>query len=113
MSVSVLVTVLGATVSAGAAAPVESWFSWRPPPLPVFATELVVVVVVVVVVVGAVVPFELQATDSRPTATATMPTVDGAPFADLRSTQRQRNLALIAKLRRDSEIHSYLYAGDR
>jgi hypothetical protein len=78
MSVSVLVTVLGATVSAGAAPPVESWFSWWPPPLPVFATELVVVVVVVVVVVGAVVPFELQATDSRPTATATMPTVDGA-----------------------------------
>jgi hypothetical protein len=48
------------------------------PLLPVFTTELVVVVVVVVVVVGAVVPFELQATDSRPTATATMPTVDGA-----------------------------------
>ncbi len=63
-------------MSAGAAPPVESCFSWRPP-LPVLATELVVVVVVVVVV-GAVVPFELQATDSRPTATATMPTVNGA-----------------------------------
>jgi hypothetical protein len=78
MAVSVLVTVLEATVSAGAAPPVESCFSWWPPPLPVFAAELVVVVVVVVVVVGG-----------------------------------QQNLALIAKLRRDSEIHSYLYAGDR
>jgi hypothetical protein len=78
MSVSALATVLGAAVSAEAAPPVESCFSWWPPPLPVFATELVVVVVVVVVVVGAVVPFELQATDSRPTATATTPTVDGA-----------------------------------
>ena len=36
------------------------------------------VVVVVVVVVGAVVPFELQATDSTPTATAAMPTVKDA-----------------------------------
>jgi len=33
---------------------------------------------VVVVVVGAVVPFELQATDSPPTATAAMPTVKDA-----------------------------------
>jgi hypothetical protein len=80
MAVSVLVTVLEATVSAGAAPPVESCFSWWPPPLPVFAAELVIVVVVVVVVV----------------------VVGG-----------QQNLALIAKLRRDSEIHSYLYAGDR
>jgi hypothetical protein len=82
MSVSVLVTVLGATalgatLSAGAAPPVESCLSWWPPPPPAFAAELVVVVVVVGVV-GAVGPFELQATDSRPTATATIPDVNGA-----------------------------------
>jgi hypothetical protein len=87
MSVSVLVTVLGATVpgstvtvSAGAAPPDESCLSWwPPPPPPEFAAELVVVVVVVVVlVVGAVVPFEPHATDSIPAAMATTPIVNGA-----------------------------------
>jgi hypothetical protein len=83
MSVSVLVTVLGSTVtgSAGAAPPVESRLSWWPPPLPpplAAALVVVAVVVVVVLVVGAVVPFELHATDNRPTATATMPTVNDA-----------------------------------
>ena len=104
MSVSVLVTVLGATalgatVSAGAAPPVESCLSWWPPPPPVFAAELVVVVVgVIVVVAGAVVSFELQATDNRPTATATMPTVNGALFADLRNGQRQTESRLHRKV---------------
>jgi hypothetical protein len=89
MSVSVLVTVLGATVagstvavSAGAAPPVESCLSWWPPPPPPLAAALVVVVVVVVVVdvlvVGAVVPFEPHATDSIPAAMATTPIVNGA-----------------------------------
>ena len=77
-----LVTVLGATVSAGAGGhrpsrqtsrdshdgrrrcSPPSWSSWSS--------------LVVVVVVGAVVPFELQATDSTPTATAAMPTVKDA-----------------------------------
>lgn len=89
MSVSVLVTVLGATVagstvsvSAGAAPPVESRLSWWPPPPPPLAAALVVVgvvvVVVVVLVVGAVVPFEPHATDSIPAAMATTPIVNGA-----------------------------------
>lgn len=71
MSVSVLVTVPGATVSVctGAGAP--------PPPPPeecsrwlVAVVVVGVVVVVVVVVVGEVVPGELQATDSPPMSTA-------------------------------------------
>jgi hypothetical protein len=85
MSVSVFVTVLGATVtvsvSAGAwaapppAPPDESCFSWWPPPEAAADVLVVVVVVVVVlVVVGAGVPVELQATDSIPTATAVTPT---------------------------------------
>jgi hypothetical protein len=86
MSVSVLLTVLGATVagstvtvSAGVAPPVESCLSWWPPPLPLAAALVVgVVVVVVVLVVGAVVPFEPHATDSIPAAMATTPIVKGA-----------------------------------
>jgi hypothetical protein len=116
MSVSVLVTELGARVSVctGAAPPPppeppeESCFSWWPPP-PEFAAELVVVVVVVVEV-GAVVPFEPQATDSTPTAAATMPTVNDALLPS-RAVFNANGLAFLAKLRRDSEIHSYLHAG--
>jgi hypothetical protein len=44
--------------------------------------------------------------------TVTMPTVN-VPLSDLRSDRRQLNLAFIAKLRRDSEIHSCLRAGVR
>jgi hypothetical protein len=97
MSVSVLVTVLGSTVTvlgaAGAAPPDEPCFSWLPA-LPVFADAELVVVVVVVVVVGAVLPLELHATDSNGHD------ADGewCPFADLRDGQRQRNLAFIAKV---------------
>jgi len=32
------------------------------------------------------------------------------PFAEPRSVERQRSLVFLAKLRRDSEIHSYLDA---
>src|SRR4029077_17629384 len=81
MSVSTLVTVLGSTVTvlgaAGAAPPREPCLSWLPA-LPVFADAELVVVVVVVVVVGAVLPLELHATDSTPTATAATPAVNGA-----------------------------------
>jgi hypothetical protein len=79
MSVSVLVTVPGATVSVsvwtGAAPPPpdESCLSWCPP----LAVELVVVVVLVVAV-GAGVPLEPQATEIRPTAMAVTPTVRDA-----------------------------------
>jgi hypothetical protein len=84
MSVSVFVTVLGATVagstvSAGAAPPVESCRSWwLPPALAAALVVAVVVVVVVVLVGGAVVPFDPHATDSIPVATATTPIVSGA-----------------------------------
>ncbi|MCW2559108.1 MAG: hypothetical protein JWP55_3072 [Mycobacterium sp.] len=70
MSVSVLVTVPGVTVSVSTGA-------GAPPPPPedcsrwlVAVVVVGVVVVVVVVVVGAVVPVELHATDSPPTSTA-------------------------------------------
>jgi hypothetical protein len=85
MSVSVFVTVLGATVagstvtvSAGAAPPVESCLSWWLPPALAAALVVVAVVVVVVLVGGAVVPFDPHATDSIPVATATTPIVNGA-----------------------------------
>ena len=74
-SVSVLVTVLGATVSVctGAAPPPpeDSCLSW-------WLADEVVVVVVVVVEVGAGVSVELHATESMPTATVAMPTVNDA-----------------------------------
>jgi hypothetical protein len=86
MSVSVFVTVLGATVagstvtvSAGAAPPVELCLSWwLPPALAAALVVAVVVVVVVVLVGGVVVPFDPHATDSIPVATATTPIVNGA-----------------------------------
>src|SRR5947207_9587637 len=67
MSVSVLVTVPGATVSVSTGAVAA------PPPPEECSRWLVVVVVVgvvVVVVVGAVVPCELHATESPPMSTA-------------------------------------------
>jgi len=85
MAVSVLVTVLGstvtvpgATVSTGAAPPVPCCSWWPPPPLPPALAAELVVVIVVVVVVGAVVPFEPHAADIIPAAMATAPIVNGA-----------------------------------
>jgi hypothetical protein len=121
MSVSVLVTVLGSTVtvpgapvSAGAGAapppPPESCFSWWP--LPELAAELVVVVVVVVVVlvVGAVVPFEPHATVSIPAAIAATPIVNGAR-RQKRAEVNTNGISLPHKVT-TGQRDSYLHAGD-